>query len=177
MFGFKRISQYEKEYLYQKQCTLEDLLEIRSRFEKWCLEYDEEYLNLFNSYKNAQNTDYIGIALKRNRKLNEPMENVINEALALQQQDLSFLKEKLVLRFNKFINNQLQISDAPYHILFKNIYEAEKEKYYNARALYKELDSVGFIQKMEDMDNYLMCLKMIYSNFLAKEYSKVNQVR
>ena len=177
MFGFRRISQYEKDYLYQKKSTLEDLLEIKNRFEKWCLEYDEEFTNLLNSYKSAQNTDYIGLALKRNRRLEKSMEETINEALMLQQRDLSALKEKMILEFNRFINTQLQNNNAKYHTLFTNIYESEKEKYYNARAFYKELDSVDFIQEMEDMDKYLMGLNMIYSNFLAKEYPKINQVR
>ena len=121
MFGFRRISQYEKDYLYQKKSTLEDLLEIKNRFEKWCLEYDEEFTNLLNSYKSAQNTDYIGLALKRNRRLEKSMEETINEALMLQQRDLSALKEKMILEFNRFINTQLQNNNAKYHILFTNI--------------------------------------------------------
>ena len=177
MFGFKRVTQYEKDYLNHKKSSWEDLLEIKSRLEKWCFEYDEEFLNLFNSYKNAQNTDYVGLALKRNRSSEKSMEDTINEALTLQQRDLSTLKEKMLLEFNRFINNQLQNRNAKYHTLFKNVYDAEKEKYYNARAFYKELDSIEFIQEMEDLDRYLMCLKMIYSNFLAKEYTQINQVR
>lgn len=177
MFGFKRATQYDRDYLIQKKNILEDLLDIKNKFEKWCLEYDEKFSNLLSSYKCAQNTDYVGLALKRNRRLDKTMEETINEALQLQQRDLSTLKEKMTLEFNNFINTQLQSNNAKYHMLFKNIYETEREKYYNARAFYKEFDGVDFIQRMEDMDKYLMCLKMIYSNFLAKEYPQVNQIR
>ena len=103
MFGFKRVTQYEKDYLNHKKSSLEDLLEIKSRLEKWCFEYDEEFLNLFNSYKNAQNTDYVGLALKRNRSSEKSMEDTINEALTLQQRDLSTLKEKMLLELPQVI--------------------------------------------------------------------------
>lgn len=177
MFRFKRLTQYDEDYLNQKKNTLENLLQVKSRFEKWCLEYDEEFSNLFNSYNNAKNTDYIGIALKNNHILGRSPEEIINEALLLQRRDLSVLKEKIILEFYRFINTQLKNSTSKYHVLFKNVYESEKEKYYKAKALYKELDSTEFFNKIEDLDRYIMCLKMIYSNFLTNDYSKLNQIR
>ena len=165
MFGFKRITKYDEQYL-----------NIKKRFEKWCLEYDERYTFLKNAYNAAQNTDYISLAIKNNKGKKDTA-TIFEEAMQLQQIELTNLKNDLDNEFINFINNQLKSDSANYHAIFTNIYETEKRIYLGAKAHYKELDIVKFIEDMKEIDQYMRELNIIYSEFLAKEYTLLKQVR
>jgi len=170
---FSRITKYDEEYLREKKSDLEELLRISDSFEKWCLEYDDLYRGLKSAYTSSQNKDYIGIALRENNKSKNRKSNeeIISEAINLQQRELTFLRDKIKERFTFFVNEQLFNANAPYHTIFTNVYKAEETKFLYCRAKYRQLNSIEFIKDIKELDSYLLKLKLVYSEFIAKEYS------
>ncbi len=172
MFGFRRsISAYDEKYLNEKKQVFEDLLNIKARLEDACVKYDSEFPFIKSSYEATKKADYVSIVQRNNQqmKIKKDYSQIIDDAIKLQSSDLKCIEERMKQRMKELFNGK--------NVIFNNILKVEESKYYYALALYKELNNISFIKDIGDLEKYIMAINLVYSNFLADEYTKLNQVR